>query len=157
MRKLRILLLFIFSIHLAYSSNNLKEIRDFYYKVGLEKVELEDFEYFLNKKKKISYPALEGYRAVVWFLKAKDFYNPYRKYEAFVEGKKQLELLIQKYPSNIELHFLRLTIQDHLPIFLGYNNQIDTDKKFIKTNLQDLKNDSDLKARIEDYLTGKDK
>lgn len=157
MGKLKILLLFIFSIHFAFSSNNLKEIRDFYYKVGLEKVDLEDFEYFLNKKEKISYPELEGYRAVVWFLKAKDFYNPYRKYEAFVEGKKQLELLIQRYPSNIELHFLRLTIQDNLPVFLGYNDQIDIDKKFIKTKLQDLQNDSDLKTRIEDYLTEKDK
>jgi hypothetical protein len=40
---------------------------------------------------------------------------------------------------------------------LGYNDQIDKDEKFIKKNLQDLQNDSDLKARIEDYLTKKNK
>jgi hypothetical protein len=44
-----------------------------------------------------------------------------------------------------------------LPVFLGYNDQIESDKKFIKTNLQNLKNDSDLKARIENYLTEKEK
>ena len=157
MRKLKILLLFTLLIHFGFSSNNLKEIRELYFKVGLEKVELEDFEHLLNKNKNISYPELDGYRAVLWFLKAKDFFNPFRKYDAFVEGKKQLESLIKKYTNNLELRFLRLTIQENLPDFLGYNEQIDIDKVFIKKNLKDIQNDADLKARIVEYLTANNK
>jgi hypothetical protein len=139
-------------MHFSFSSNSLEEIRDFYYKVGLEKAEIEDFECLLNKKTNIPLPELEGYRAVICFLKAKRLYNPYKKYEAFSEGKKKLEFIIKKYPNNIELHFLRLMIQDNLPSFLGYSDQIEKDKIFIKKSIKKLKRDSDLKTRIIEYL-----
>ena len=157
MKKTCLLFLFIFSINFTFSSNSLKEIRDLYYKVNIEKEGLEDFENYLLHNDKIINPELEGYKAVLWFLKARDYYNPYKKYESFTKGKKQLEFLIKKYPNNIELHFLRLTIQDHLPDFLGYNDNISEDTKFIKEKIKAVKNDPDLVQRITAYLAQKSK
>ena len=77
------------------------------------------------------------------------------KYESFTKGKKQLESIIKKYPDNIELHFLRLTIQDNLPSFLGYDDNISEDKNFIKTKIKEVKNDPDLVERITAYLAQK--
>ncbi len=155
MKKIKLLTILIFSLNFAFSSNSLKEIRDLYYKVNLEEGQLEYFENHLNKKTKISSPELKGYKAVLWFLKAKDYYNPYKKYEAFNEGKKELELIIKMHPNNIELHFLRLTIQDHLPGFLGYKSNITEDKKFIKEKVKEIKDDPDLVQRINAYLAQK--
>ena len=155
MKKIKLLTILIFSLNFAFSSNSLKEIRDLYYKVNLEEGQLEYFENHLNKKTKISSPELKGYKAVLWFLKAKDYYNPYKKYEAFNEGKKELELIIKMHPNNIELHFLRLAIQDHLPGFLGYKSNITEDKKFIKEKVKEIKDDPDLVQRINAYLAQK--
>ena len=152
MKKIKLLTILIFSLNFAFSSNSLKEIRDLYYKVNTEDSGLDDFEKSLNKNNKMPKPELEGYKAVLWFLKAKKSFNPYKKYDAFNKGKQQLELLIKKYPDNIELHFLRLTIQDHLPIFLDYNDKIEIDEIFIKAKIKELNNDSDLKSRIIEYL-----
>ena len=157
MKKTKLLAILILSINFGFSSENLKEIRDLYYKVNLEDIGLDDFEKSLNKNIKIPKPELEGYKAILWFLKAKKSYNPYKKYESFNKGKKQLELLIKKYPDNVELHFLRLTIQDHSPIFLGYNDKIEIDEIFIKAKIKELNNDFDLKSRIIEYLNERDK
>ena len=155
MKKTKLIILLIFSLNLAFSSNSLKEIRDLYYKVNLEEKELEYFENYLLNNYKTTNPELEGYKAVLWFLKARDYYNPYKKYESFTKGKKELEFILKKYPNNIELHFLRLTIQENLPSFLGYNNNISEDKKFIKEKVKEIKNDPDLVQRITTYLAQK--
>ena len=110
---------------------------------------------YLLKNNKTPNPELEGYKAVLWFLKARDYYNPYKKYESFTKGKKELESIIKKYPNNIELHFLRLTIQDNLPSFLGYNDNISEDEKFIKEKVKEIKKDPDLVQRIAAYLAQK--
>jgi hypothetical protein len=68
-------------------------------------------------------------------------------------GYNELDEIIENYPNSIELHFLRLTIQGHLPVFLGYNDKIETDKTFIQANINELKDDSDLKTRILEYLS----
>tara|TARA_Y100000766_G_scaffold188788_1_gene162232 strand:+ start:611 stop:1081 length:471 start_codon:yes stop_codon:yes gene_type:complete len=155
MKKIKLIILLIFSLNFAFCSNSLKEIRDLYYKVNLEEKELKDFENYLLNNVKITNPELEGYKAVLWFLKARDYYNPYKKYESFTKGKKELEFILKKYPNNIELHFLRLTIQDNLPSFLGYNNNISEDEKFIKEKVKEIKNDPDLVQRIVEYLAQK--
>ena len=155
MKKIKILILLIFSLNSVYCSNNLKEIRDLYYKVNLEEKGLDEFENYLLSNNKTPDPELKGYKAVLWFLKARDYYNPHKKYESFTKGKKQLEFLIKRYPNNIELHFLRLTIQDNLPDFLGYNDNISEDTKFIKEKIKAVKNDPDLVQRITAYLAQK--
>jgi len=77
-------------------------------------------------------------------------YNPYTKYKLFISGKQLLELAIMKDPLNIELRFLRLTVQLNVPPFLGYSNNINEDKVAIFNGIK-TSNDKDLISRIYQY------
>ena len=77
-------------------------------------------------------------------------YNPYTKYKLFASGKHLLEQAIMKDPHNIELRFLRLTVQLNVPPFLGYSSNINEDKTAIFNGLKNV-NDKDLFVRIYQY------
>jgi hypothetical protein len=53
------------------------------------------------------------------------------KVRSLKTGTTMLEAAIEKEPDHIELRFLRLTIQLNLPGFLGYNDKVESDKKFV--------------------------
>ena len=57
--------------------------------------------------------------------------NPFDKLETFKKGKANIEAAVQKDPSNIEIRFIRYSIQRKAPGFLNYNSKLSTDKKFL--------------------------
>ncbi len=96
-------------------------------------------------------PQMAGYAAAMQIMMAKYYFNPFSKYETFQKGKTQLDGLINKYPKVIELYYLRLSIQCNTPAFLGYNTNIEADKKCLLQHLPEVK-DRDLRKRIVAYL-----
>ena len=152
MKPFNFILFLVFFSQNSFANSSLKTIIDHYFKVNTEEISLNKFEEILDKTEANSIE-IEGYKSMLWFLKAKDYFNPINKLEAFNKGKKLLEELLVSYPNNFELHFLRLTIQDHSPTFLGYNDKVKQDERFILNQLGKLK-DSDLKQRISMYLKG---
>ena len=73
-------------------------------------------------------PLLLGYLGSGHAMQAKHAFNPYVKYQLFTTGKGQLEAAIAADPDNAELRFLRFTVQENAPGFLGYNNDLAADK-----------------------------
>ena len=61
------------------------------------------------------------------------------KFKLFNEGKKLIEQCIAKDTNNTELRFLRFTVQTSCPKALGYNHQIENDKKIIVANYNSIK------------------
>lgn len=55
---------------------------------------------------------------------------PWKKYDYFNAGKKEIELAVNGDPQNWEIRFIRFTVQSHIPHFLNYNN-LDEDKNII--------------------------
>ena len=49
--------------------------------------------------------------------------TPFSKLSVFNEGKDDLEKAIQEDPDNVEIRFLRYTIQTNIPGFLNYNTK----------------------------------
>ncbi|MBK9211588.1 MAG: hypothetical protein IPO14_01135 [Saprospiraceae bacterium] len=76
-----------------------------------------------------------GYLGAFQTIWAKYTSNPISKLSTFSKGKKNIEKAIKSEPENVELRFIRLSIQKNCPSFLGYNSHIDADKLFIKNNL----------------------
>jgi hypothetical protein len=74
-----------------------------------------------------------------------------KKLYTFKEGRTSLEQAISNDSSNVEIRFLRLTIQSNCPKVLGYNKQITNDKNFIKTHLTSVESQS-LKNSITEFL-----
>ena len=97
---------------------------------------------------------LLGYKGAVHMAMAKHSLFPTTKLAYFQEGKKILEKAIKLAPHNIELRYIRLTIQLNIPSFLGYAHQIQHDKNMlvqhIKTN--PLSANFDLEKRIIAFL-----
>ena len=59
-----------------------------------------------------------------------------------------IERVIAKYPDDIELRFLRLTIQNNAPSFLNYSDNTKEDKDKIIKGLVDAK-----RVKSDSFLT----
>ena len=84
-------------------------------------------------------PLMLGYKGSGTMLMAKHVMNPFSKMSYFKKGKQMLEKASEVDKNNIELRFLRFTAQTNMPSFLGYNNSIDYDKKFILNSFSQIK------------------
>lgn len=62
-----------------------------------------------------------------------------------------IEQAIADEPNNVEIRLVRLSVQEHLPKFLKYNQHIDEDRQFIQQALPSLDEES-LVAMINGYL-----
>ena len=59
---------------------------------------------------------------------------PIRKITRFRDGKALIEEAVSLKPNDLEVRFLRFTIQRNIPDFLGYDN-VEEDRKFIMERL----------------------
>lgn len=80
----------------------------------------------------------------VW---ASHVFNPVTKLKSFNKGKKYIEAAVKEEPGNIEIRFIRLSVQKSCPFFLGYSGQIQEDTKFIHANIGQI-NSEQLKSMI---------
>lgn len=91
------------------------------------------------------------YKACATMIMAIYTINPFNKLLYFKEGKTLLEKCIAKQSFNIEIRYLRFTVQTSAPSFLGYNKSINEDKDFLLRNINAL-NDLQLKQMIVSFL-----
>lgn len=69
-----------------------------------------------------------GAYQTIW---ANHTFSPISKLNTFIEGKKKIEEAVEKSPNNLEIRFIRLSIQKNCPVFLGYNKNINQDTQYI--------------------------
>ena len=98
-------------------------------------------------------PTEMGYKASLTMMKANWATWPHQKLAYFNEGKTLLDQTIKANPQNIELRYLRYSIQCEIPAFLNYDNRSD-DLAYIKKHVN-LLTDIQLKQQIELYLKTK--
>ncbi|MGS0747037.1 hypothetical protein [Halpernia sp. GG3] len=98
-----------------------------------------------------SLPVYEAYVGIGNLFMAKHAGNPFSKLSYFNKGKKYLDSAILKSPDNLEIRFLRYTTQIEMPHFLGYNKNLNEDKKFILEHYQES-NDVILVSQIKKFL-----
>ena len=84
-----------------------------------------------TKNNTATHLAYLGALQAIW---ANHLFSPISKLNTFKEGKKNIEQAIKKEPTDVELRFIRLSIQKNVPSFLGYKSKIKEDTEFIKKN-----------------------
>ncbi len=84
-------------------------------------------------------------------MKAKFVKSKKEKKEYFKEGVSLLESAIKVEPSNIEIRYIRLSVQENSPKFLGYHKNIEEDKQFILKNYKSISS-AELKEFIKDFV-----
>jgi len=67
------------------------------------------------------------------------------------EAAQWIEQAVADDPDNAEIRLIRLSVQEHLPRFLKYNQHIEADRQFVQQALPSLKEES-LKAMINGYF-----
>ncbi len=90
---------------------------------------------------------LNAYYACARMVGAERVLSPIQKLKTFNEGKGILEKEISKKPNDIELRYLRLSIQLNAPDILGYNKAIEKDKLFIIRNFDTLSS-----SKVKSYI-----
>lgn len=78
-----------------------------------------------------------GAMQTIW---AKHTGNPFEKLKTFKKGKANIEKAVSQNKDNIEIRFVRYSIQKNTPSFLGYKNNIKTDEIFLRNHIHDVKN-----------------
>lgn len=128
-------------------------VRKMFYAASDSRSKTEDFMRQLNKAENKNTPIIAGYKGMCYMLMAKHSYNPISKLSSFSKGKKLLEHAISAEYKNVELRFLRLSVQLNAPAFLNYSDEIEHDKKLIVEEFKNIKDD-DLRMRIKDFMAG---
>jgi hypothetical protein len=93
----------------------------------------------------------KGYMGAGKMLLAKFAFSPISKFNLFTEGKLLLDGSIKIASNEIELRYLRYSIQLNCPAFLNYDGNKNEDRSFILKQLPSLK-DKDLKTRILTFM-----
>lgn len=142
--------------HVLFPGNPKKEedivkMRDLYYAASVSETKFSQFENFVDNSPDIAPEVLQGYKAMRYFLKAKFAWNPVNKLTYFSKGRGFLDNAIVKSKTNVELRFLRFTVQTNAPSFLQYSSDISDDKTIILKNYKEIL-DNDLKLRVRNYM-----
>lgn len=127
--------LFIFSSFTIYS---LDDVRKNYSQLATDKKMCSELLAQLekNKDQSATHLAYLGALQTIW---ANHVFSPISKLKTFNKGKKNIEQAIKKEPDNVELRFIRLSVQKNAPNFLGYHSNIKEDIQFIKNNRSQIK------------------
>lgn len=143
-----IILSLVFSIFVQEPA--ISEIRNLHEK-AVEQEEAAEKLMQLLKPYNLDEPLLMGYRGAAHMLMAKHVGNPFTKMSHFKKGKNIFTETIEAAPQNVELRFLRFSVQSEAPAFLGYRGNLEEDKAILLNGIHDLEN-GQLKRLITGYL-----
>jgi hypothetical protein len=74
---------------------------------------------------------ITGYMGTLEALKAKHAWNPYYKIKYLNDCEKTFKKAVINDPSNIEIRFMRFSVEHNVPGFLGYTKNLVTDRQEI--------------------------
>jgi len=76
------------------------------------------------------------YFGVIQALKAKHAWNPYYKVKYLNDAEKTLQTAVNREPDNIEIRFMRFSIEHNVPGFLGYTKHLIADREEMLKQLE---------------------
>lgn len=141
-------------IWFSFGSSSISEVRRGFFKVCEKDKKIADWIVDLQKIEDSNYLIL-AYKSAAFTMYAEKASGVSNKLKYFNKGRKALDKIISKYPSDIEPRFLRLTIQMNAPFFLGYSGEIKEDKQVVIRGLlsaEKNKKEPFLVTKIVDYL-----
>ncbi|WP_183563075.1 hypothetical protein [Mucilaginibacter sp. SP1R1] len=74
---------------------------------------------------------IDGYMAALQSLKAKHSWNPYFKIKYLKDAEKTFKKAVAADPHNIEIRFMRFSVEHNVPGFLGFNKELAIDSEEI--------------------------
>lgn len=79
-----------------------------------------------------------AYRGAFQAIWARHTANPLEKLRIFTKGKRNIDKAASGSPGNIEIIFIRHSVQKSSPGFLGYKDNVETDSLCLSRNLNNI-------------------
>ncbi|MBC7745715.1 MAG: hypothetical protein H7096_11485 [Flavobacterium sp.] len=98
---------------------------------AIENPRITDSLYSELKLIKSPAPVVVAYLGTLEALKAKYSWNPYNKIAYVARSQKTLEKAVKEDPLNLEIRFMRFSVQHYTPAFLGFSKELIEDRKMI--------------------------
>lgn len=148
---MKTILLLIFLVNLSFSvaQSNLDSLRIAYPKAISNKKLCQNI--LIQLEKNISNPVELAYLGAFQAVWANHTKNPLEKLNTFKKGKENLEKAIVLQADNIEIRFLRLSIQQNSPKILGYFRNLEEDENYILGHFAKIENQN-LEVLIFNYF-----
>lgn len=149
-----VLFMLAFSVAIA-QENVVKAMRVLYFEEWVGKCGAEALVQYTENIDAEKDPLYMAYKGAAVATTANCTSWPLKKLSRFRDGKNYIETAVERAPEDLEIRFLRYTIQQNIPDFLGYDNK-DDDRKFIlkRLNLQLKANQTDdLSEIILDFFS----
>ncbi|MDP3567491.1 hypothetical protein [Sediminibacterium sp.] len=141
---------FIFSVSV---SSDLKKVRLHFTQMSKQEASVTSIKELTLTSKEIPATLKRAYYAAAEMASAQYKISPVAKVNVFNSGKKILEATILSDTSNLEIRYIRYTIQENAPAFLGYKKNIQADKLFLIKNVNNVKStDPELFSSVYAYL-----
>ena len=141
------ILFYLYFLMLPFFFNQeLSEIRKIYPNAANSERTAKELSAKLSKITFESDNALIAYKGASITMVSKFSKNLSEKITKFKEGVKWIEFAVANDPSNIEIRFIRLSIQENVPGITKYKKNINEDAAFIATNYKQQT------ATIREYL-----
>lgn len=137
-----LVLIFIFLSVNSYAESILvDEIRNIKVAVhrAIESSAVTDSLYLALKSESNQSPLMVAYIGTLEALKAKHSWNPYNKIKFVSLSQKTMKKAVERDPNNLEIRFMRFTIQHYTPSFLGFSKDLDEDRKAIVRQFKNRK------------------
>ncbi|BAV07475.1 hypothetical protein SAMN05421788_109171 [Filimonas lacunae] len=87
-------------------------------------------------------PVSLAYLGAFQAIWANHTWNPLEKLSSFKKGKRNIEKAVATGGNEVEIHFVRLSIQYNVPKMLRYHSEINADKNFILSHYASIPNSS---------------
>jgi len=137
--KVRFYILFLLTLLSAFSEAAVASIDRFGFYAAYSTASLEGINNFISKlDNACSSPENNAFLGALFMRKAGLISDRKDQLNLFKKGRVLLEKEIEGSPNNAEYRFLRITIQEQAPRILGYNRNLDQDKKILVKSFKDL-------------------
>ncbi|MBP8850190.1 MAG: hypothetical protein KBG80_06500 [Breznakibacter sp.] len=146
---MKILFFFLLTLGIA-SENEISTIRELYSKAAKSSEQAIVLSQKLSSVTTQSENLLVAYRGASFTLNAKYAKRVLDKVSLFKEGVKYIESAVKSDSANIEIRFVRFTVQENAPEIVGYKKNLQSDKRFILSNYKDQT--IALKSYLKAYL-----
>ena len=134
----------------SFPQSDISEVRALYKEAAQEERAAQEL-LKITAQSKAKDPLMLGYHGVAQMMMAKHVGNPFKKLSYFNKGKDLFSEAISADPQNLELRFLRFTVQAETPGFLNYKQNLGEDKRILLSGTSGLK-DPGLRQMILAYL-----
>jgi hypothetical protein len=135
MKKIFLLFVCLFYTLVVIANDNIELARKEFKKAAFnDKVTNEVYQVLVSSKTQD--PLTQAYVAYFTALKARHVASPYEKITYVRSFDQAIKKAVALDPDNLEIRFLRFSVQDRLPPYLGFSKELAVDKKIIMQQIQ---------------------